>query len=248
VKRRSLLATAVTLLSPTTAHAQVAAPAPNRAHLLAHPLGVVLVVALLGLVPFLFMGLTAFLKISTVLHITRSAIGAHSVPSNAIVFALSAALTLVAMTPVGLDVAKRLENDTRPPNAEVAAWVGRVAESVREPLRGFLKANASEAETQRFLGLVRSRTPAADRDGVTGDSMLVLMPAFMITELLEAFALGFAIFLPFVVIDLVVANVLLALGMHGISASQLALPLKLLLFVTTNGWGLLAQSLVSSYA
>jgi type III secretion protein R len=182
-----------------------------------------------------------------VLHIAKSAIGAVSVPSNTVVFALSTALTFIAMAPVGADVGQRLEGKWNAPARDVGAWIQGVTESVREPLREFLDANSSTEEKTRFTELVKGRTPEARRAAVRGNDLLVLMPAFMITELLEAFALGFAIFLPFLVIDVVIANVLLATGVHSIPANQLGMPLKLLLFVTTDGWGLLAESLITSY-
>ena len=89
--------------------------------------------------------------------------------------------------------------------------------------------------------------PEADRASVTSDDLTVLVPAFIVTELGEAFSIGFLIYLPFLVIDLVVSNVLLALGMQMMSPTQVSLPFKLLLFVTIDGWGLLSQALVAGY-
>jgi type III secretion protein R len=114
-------------------------------------------------------------------------------------------------------------------------------------MRDFLKNNASPAERARFLDVVRQSRPEADRSGVGGDDLVVLVPAFVVTELTEAFAIGFLIYLPFLVIDLVVANVLLALGMQMMSPTQVSLPFKLLLFVAIDGWGLLARALVAGY-
>jgi type III secretion protein R len=125
--------------------------------------------------------------------------------------------------------------------------VAGAIDATREPLRGFLKANASKRERNRFYEIARAARPPADRVKVGADDMVVLIPAFVVTELVEAFALGFAIFLPFLIIDLVVSNVLLALGMQMMNPTQVSLPFKLLLFVAIDGWGLLAQSLVSGY-
>ena len=179
----------------------------------------------------------------------KSAIGAQNVPSNIIVMALAGALTLLAMAPLGSRVMARAEPvladaEQRP----TAVWVIQLWEAAREPVRGFLKANASARERGRFFDAARSARPAADRDGVGRDDLLVLVPAFVITELAEAFALGFALYLPFLVIDLVVANVLLALGMQMLNPTQVSLPFKLLLFVAIDGWGLLSQALVTGYA
>jgi type III secretion protein R len=210
------------------------------------PFSLVLGLALLGLLPFVFMSLTSFVKISTVLQITKSAIGAQSVPSNTVVMALAAALTLLAMAPVGENISQRVVAalSEEKPTAQVAA---DVYEAAAEPLRRFLSANASPRETQRFLQLAKTARPADTRDDVGKTDFAVIIPAFMISELIEAFALGFAIFLPFLVLDIVVGNVLMALGMQMMNPTQVSLPFKLLLFVAADGWGLLAQALVTGY-
>jgi type III secretion protein R len=180
-----------------------------------------------------------------VLQIVRSAIGAQGVPSSTVVLALSAALTLIAMAPVGSLVAERLQPLLLRSTADPAELVAGAIEAVREPLRGFLANNASAKEKARFLRLARKKHPP-DAE-VSETDLMVAVPAFLVTELLEAFALGFAIFLPFLVIDLVVANVLLGLGMQMMNPTQISLPFKLLLFVAADGWGLLAEALVSGY-
>lgn len=225
-----------------------AAAAQTPDELLNRPLALVVALALVGLLPFLFMTLTSFVKISTVLHIARSAIGAPEVPSSTVVVALAGALTLLAMAPVGTRVADRVTPLLEPRAGEsTASWVHDVVVAVSEPLRGFLSANAAAKQKDRFYELsVKAHAPA-EREKVTKDDLGVVVPAFLVTELMEAFALGFAIFLPFLVVDLVVANVLTALGMHGLSPSQVSLPFKLLLFVAADGWGLLAQALVTGY-
>jgi type III secretion protein R len=115
-------------------------------------------------------------------------------------------------------------------------------------MRAFLTANASERERVRFYELARQARPEAERALVERTDLVVVVPAFVVTELIEAFALGFALYLPFLIIDLVVANVLLALGMQMMNPTQVSLPFKLLLFVAIDGWGLLAQALVTGYA
>lgn len=225
--------------------AQAAAPAD----FLARPLSLVVALAFAALLPFAFMTLTAFVKISTVLSIVRGAIGAQNVPSNMVVMALAFALTLLAMAPVGSRIATRAA-PLLDASADYAssAWVFGLVQATREPLRDFLELNASGRERTRFYEIARAARPAAERDSVGRKDVLVLIPAFVVTELLEAFALGFALYLPFLVIDLVVANVLLALGMQMLNPTQVSLPFKLLLFVAVDGWGLLAQALVTGYA
>ena len=216
--------------------------------LLGRPLALVVALALVSLLPFVFMSVTAFVKISTVLQIVRGAIGAQSVPSSTVVLALASALTLLAMAPVGQKIADRaapLFAAQKTPDTVTLVQGG--IDAFREPIREFLKANANPQEKERFLAVARQSRPEADRAGVTADDLTVLIPSFIVTELGEAFAIGFLIYLPFLVIDLVVANILLALGMQMLSPTQVSLPFKLLLFVVIGGWGLLSQALASGY-
>jgi type III secretion protein R len=219
---------------------------PLDSGLLGRPLSLVLVLSLVGLLPFAFMALTSFVKIATVLQIVRGAIGAESVPSSTVVLALSAALTLIAMAPVGNRIAERLEPLLAASAQEPAALMAGAIEAVREPLRSFLGNNASAKEKERFLKLARQKRGPGAPVGET--DLVVVIPAFLVTELLEAFTLGFAIYLPFLVIDLVVANVLVGLGMQMMNPGQISLPFKLLLFVAADGWGLLAEALVTGYS
>ena len=114
-------------------------------------------------------------------------------------------------------------------------------------MRAFLARNAGESESKLFLDLARRARPADKRDEVTARDLLVVLPAFLITELAEAFQIAFIVFLPFLVIDLVVANVLLSLGMAMLSPTSVALPFKLLLFVLVNGFYVLSEALVTGY-
>jgi type III secretion protein R len=216
--------------------------------LLSRPIVLVVALAIVSLLPFAFMTVTAFVKIATVLQIVRSAIGAQNVPSNSVIMALAAALTLIAMAPVGdRIVARAAPLFAGKEMPDTVAMVEKGIDAVREPMRDFLKNNASETEKARFLDVARSSRTPEERATVGADDLTVLVPSFVVTELTEAFAIGFLVFLPFLVIDLVVSNVLLALGMQMMSPTQVSLPFKLLLFVAIDGWGLLARSLVSGY-
>jgi type III secretion protein R len=216
--------------------------------LLGRPLALVVALALVSLLPFVFMSVTAFVKISTVLQIVRGAIGAQSVPSSTVVLALASALTVLAMAPVGQRIADRaapLFAGGKTP--ETVTLIEGGIDALREPMKDFLRANADPREKERFLTVARQARPEADRAAVTLEDLTVLIPAFVVTELSQAFAIGFLIYLPFLVIDLVVANILLALGMQMLSPTQVSLPFKLLLFVVIGGWGLLSQALASGY-
>jgi type III secretion protein R len=247
MKRVAALSTLLLLLV-TPAVASAAPSILREDDLLGRPIVLVVALALVSLLPFVFMSVTAFVKISTVLQIVRGAIGAQSVPSSTVVMALAGALTLVAMAPVG----QRIMDRAAPLFAgketlDTVKLVEGGIDAFKEPMREFLKANANPREKERFLSVARQARPEADRANVGPDDITVLVPSFIVTELGEAFAIGFLIYLPFLVIDIVVANILLALGMQMLSPTQVSLPFKLLLFVVIGGWGLLAQSLVAGY-
>jgi type III secretion protein R len=216
--------------------------------LLSRPFALVVALAFAALLPFAFMTVTAFVKISTVLQIVRGAIGAQNVPSNTVILALSGALTVLAMAPLGAQISERAGSVLNADKLkDTSALVSGIIEATREPLRGFLKANAAGRERKRFFEIARAARRTTNPNAVSPDDLFVLIPAFVVSELIAAFALGFAIFLPFLIIDLVVSNVLLALGMQMMNPTQVSLPFKLLLFVAIDGWGLLSQALVTGY-
>lgn len=218
------------------------------------PLVSLVVLGALTLVPFLFMTTTSFVKLSVVLSLLRNALGTGQVPSGAIIAALSVILTLYVMAPVGQAMAAAA--------APAAAHIDRqaplqgksfdaVIETIqkgKDPLVAWLTRHAGKRERALFLDLARRVRPKDQRASVKSTDLLVVLPAFLITELSEAFQIGFLVFLPFLVIDMVVANVLLALGMHMLSPTTVSLPFKLLLFVLVNGWYLLARALILGYA
>lgn len=215
---------------------------------LGRPVLLVVVLALVSLVPLLLMATTAFVKISTVLQIARNAIGVQQVPSNTVILALAAVLSAVAMAPVGTAIAARgAPVLARANDADTVALVTDGLAAVEVPMRKFLVDNADPRETARFLSLAKAARPEAQRAAVAATDFAVIVPAFIVSELTRAFLLGFAVLLPFLVLDLVVANILVAGGLASLSPGQVSLPLKLLLFVAVDGWGLLARTLVLGY-
>ncbi|MBW2260914.1 MAG: hypothetical protein JRG91_02995 [Deltaproteobacteria bacterium] len=141
------------------------------------------------------------------------------------------------------------ESDQDLLSRQSADLVLQTVEAVKEPLRGFIRRNAAQDNVEMFLDLARKRASSDEaRKRITGDDFMVLVPAFVVTELTEAFLIGFVLFLPFLVIELTVSNVLLSLGMHMLSPTQVSLPFKLLLFVAVSGWQLLAHGLVMGYS
>ena len=216
------------------------------------PLLTIVALGALTLLPFVFMTTTSFVKISVVFSILRNALGTGQVPSGTIITALAAILSLYVMAPVGSAImdaaAPAVERIDRGDPMATSDAVFDAIELGAEPLRDFLVHNAHARELALFLDLARDARPDADRASITERDLLVAMPAFVISELTEAFQIGFLVFLPFLVVDMVVANVLLALGMHMLSPTQVSMPFKLLLFVLVDGWFLLARALVLGYA
>lgn len=214
--------------------------------------------AIVAIAPLVVLTLTSFVKLSIVLSLLRNAIGAPDAPSGLVVTGVALVLTFFVMAPVAIDM---VHAAAAPPAAEEVAPVpGSVDEAVRQlvpaeykpqveaaeralvPLRAWLGKHASAADKDTFVGLAKR----LGKD-VKGDELWVLAPAFIATELREAFAIAVLIFLPFLVIDLVIALGLASLGLQASNSQAIALPFKLLLFVAVDGWRLLLESLLRGY-
>jgi type III secretion protein R len=209
------------------------------------PLSMMGMLALMSLLPFAVLMLTSFSKIAVVLSLARSALGTQQAPPTIVLTGLAAVLTGHIMAPVMermYDVGQAVYQDVGS-----GAQIISAAVRVTEPLRAFLVKHGSPEERARFLDLARELRPAEEADQVHEEDLFVVIPAFVITELTEAFQIGFLVFLPFLVLDMVVANILLALGMQSLSPSQVSLPFKILLFVAVDGWALLARGLILGY-
>ena len=214
--------------------------------------------ALVAIVPLVLLTLTSFVKISVVLSLLRNALGAPDAPSGLVVTGLALVLTFFVMAPIALEMSRAATAQptqvTPAPQAIDEPWralvpaeyQGNVDQLERGlgPLRAFLAKHAGAKDKATFVELAGK---LGHRD-VRGDELWVLAPAFITTELREAFAIAILIFLPFLVIDLVVALGLAALGLQTTSPQTVALPLKLLLFVAVDGWRLLLDALLRGYA
>jgi type III secretion protein R len=213
--------------------------------LAARPAEFLLLLGAAALVPVLLVTLTSFLKITVVLSILRSALGAPQVPPSTAVTGLALVLTLAVMAPVAED--SWAAATARPPSSGPDGALQAGARAL-VPLKAFLGRFARADDREAFLDVARRLRPAGHAAEAGGDDLAVLAPAFMVSELRRAFTIGFLVFLPFLAVDLVVANVLLALGLTQLSPTSVALPLKLLLLVTVDGWRLLARGLALAYA
>jgi type III secretion protein R len=207
------------------------------------------IMALAAIAPFALIAGTSFAKIAVVLHLMRSALGAPGVPPASVITALAVVLSLGIMAPVASEMADAAESVTR--TADPAAAPGdplgigearALYDAVSPPMVDFLAANTPDGEVAFFRDL--------QPDGAASDprSVRVLLPAFAITEIIEAFMIGFLLLLPFLVIDLITGNALLALGLQTIPPAAVSLPLKLLLFLAVDGWHVLVSGLSISYA
>jgi len=220
-----------------------AALLPSAGPLAERPAELILLIGAAALAPIALVTLTAFLKISVVLSIVRHAIGAPQIPPNTVVTGLALLLTFAVMAPVAEGALAEAEAGGGPPG--IAGSLAR-ARRAAEPLRAFLLRHARRDDREAFAEIAgRVRGAAGARPAP--DDFAVLAPAFVVSELRRAFTIGFLVFVPFLVVDLLVANVLLALGLTQLSPATVALPFKLLLFVGVDGWRLLARGLVLSY-
>lgn len=216
------------------------------------PVATLLAVGTLAVVPLILMTTTSFVKIAVVFSILRNGLGTGEVPSGTVITALAAILSLYVMAPVGEQIAEEAGPaaaaiDPADPFADFEA-LGAAIDAGLGPLSAFLERNAGTRERALFLDLAREARPDDQQDRVSDDDLLVLLPSFLVTELSEAFQIGFLVLLPFLVVDLVVSNVLMSLGMHMMNPTQVSMPFKLLLFVLVDGWYLLARALVVGYS
>jgi type III secretion protein R len=210
------------------------------------PVVVLLTLGLLSLAPFMAMMVTSFAKIVIVLSLVRNALGLQQVPPNLVLNGLALVLSMYVMAPVAVQISAAAEHRLAGGALESKALFDILSQA-REPLRAFLGKHAQPREREFFLKSAAKLWPAGEAAALKSDDLLVLVPAFTVSELTSAFKIGFVVYLGFVVIDLVVANVLVALGMMMFSPTVVAVPLKLLLFVLLDGWAKLIHGLILTY-
>jgi type III secretion protein R len=216
------------------------------------PLILMLALGALGLAPFVLLMVTSFVKISVVLSIVRSALGTQQIPPTQVITGLAIILTVYIMSPVGQEMfrvadAADVSQSEGLMSAKTVDALIKAAGKAKEPLRDFLLKKVTAKDRTLFYSLALKLRKPADRVGITDRDFLIVVPAFVVSELKEAFQIGFLLFVPFLVIDMVVANILLALGMQMLSPTTISMPFKLLLFVLVDGWYMIAKGLVIGY-
>ena len=212
------------------------------------PLLIVTLLATVALLPFLALLVTSFTKIVVVLGLLRQALGLQQVPPNMVVNALALIMTVYVMAPIGMHAAGTLKDKLQGPlSSRRFEDITVIYQSVSSPLRGFLSKHTTPRDRAFFVRSAVKLWPQEEASQLRDDDMLVLIPSFTLRELTSAFQIGFVLYLAFVVIDLIVGNVLLALGMQMLSPTMISTPFKLLLFVALDGWERLVHGLVLSY-
>lgn len=213
----------------------------------------VAVLAGLAILPWVIMMLTSYIKIVVVISLLRNALGVQQAPPNQVVNGIALLLTFYIMFPTGLamyDSAKSYIHNNAPTklvSSETAQYVMGAISHTKEPLRNFLNQNTAQGTLNRFYQMAYRVFPQQFRGNLTRTDFIVLIPAYITSQLRDAFAIGVLIYFPFFVIDLVTSNILLAMGMMMLSPLTISLPLKLLLLVMVDGWTVLIQGLVLSF-
>jgi type III secretion protein R len=223
---------------------------PNRPSLITQAA----VLSLLALLPFIVMILTSFLKIVVVLSLLRSALGVQQAPPNQVINGVAFMLSLFIMYPTALkmyDAAQEVATKSKAPDSmlspESSAYIIAVAEKAKEPLREFLRRNSSVNHQALFYRIAYRILPEDHRKELTPTDIIILVPAYITSQLKDAFEIGVLIYIPFFVIDLVTSNILLAMGMMMLSPVTISMPLKLFLLVMLDGWTLLIEGLVNTF-
>lgn len=203
------------------------------------PVDVLAGLTLLSIAPFAIMVTTSFLRITVVLSLVRSAIGASALPPNAVITALSLGLSCAVMAPTG----RAIMHDAIAPYEAGRLSQARMYAAAQEPLRTFMQRQTQRRDLALF-GRLQHDPERIDPDR---PPWTVLVPAFVVNELRCGFGIGFALYLPFVAIDIAVAAILMGLGMMMLSPNVVSLPCKLLLFVLVDGWAMVCGGLVTSF-
>ncbi len=246
MKKWGLSLFATVLLFGVVSHAQLTLPTVNlgfkttdNPNEIVNAIKLVLMMTVLTLAPAILIMMTSFTRIIIVFSFLRQAVGVPQLPPNQILIGLSLFLTLFIMGPAFKEIN---QNGVQPYMSGKISQDDAVTASLA-PLRRFMFAQTRDTDLSLFVGLARIGAPKTRADVPT----MVLVPSFILSELRTAFQIGFIIFLPFLVIDIIASSVLMAMGMMMLPPVVISLPLKVMLFVLVDGWGLLVGSMVKSF-
>ena len=211
-----------------------------------NPIGIIAFLTLAGFIPFFVVTMTGFLKISVVMFLVRNALGIQQTPPNLLLYGIALVLTVYVSAPLMSNIYGRLA--AHPIDVSSVDNLTATASELKKPIQAYLVRFTQPKERQFFLSATARIWPEEARADVRDDDLVVLMPAFVGSELTRAFEIGFVLYLPFLVIDLIVSNVLMAMGMMMVSPTLISVPLKLFLFVSVDGWSRLMHGLILSYS
>ncbi|WP_370263588.1 type III secretion system export apparatus subunit SctR [Limnobacter sp.] len=210
-----------------------------------NPIGLIVTIASLSLLPLVAVTATSFLKFSAVLLILRNAIGVQQVPSNLVLYGIAMVMSLLVMGPVLTDAGQRFA-----PGGAMPVTGSEVLQSINAavpPFKTFMLANTKADYLESFHATAQRFQQKYNAPPIDKNDLFVVLPAFVASELAEAFRIGLYLYLPFVIIDLAVSSALMALGMMMVSPMSLTVPAKIVLFVAVEGWAKVLQGLVNSY-
>ena len=205
-------------------------------------LQIVGLLTILSLAPAILIMVTGFTRIVIVLSFTRNALGLQQMPPNQVVVALALFLTFFVMQPVF----KQIDEQALQPYVEEEITFDEAVDKAEVPLKEFMLRQTGKTELSLFLGISEEEVPATTEETLELP-MSTVIPAFIVSEIKRAFMIGFLIYIPFIVIDMVVASVLMAMGMMMLPPVTISLPFKVLLFVLIDGWTLTVQSLITGF-
>jgi len=210
------------------------------------PITLALVLALMALLPTVVVVTTSFLKIAIVMSLIRNALGVQQIPPNLALYGMALIITAYIMAPIGNGI---YEQTLHQPAAmrSIDGLMSGIQKGA-DPLREFMLRNSRGEQRNYFVQTAKRLWGPKLAADITSTDFIVLMPAFLISELTSAFEIGFLLYLPFVVIDLIISNILLSMGMMMVSPVTISLPLKLFLFVMVDGWSRLVHGLIQTYA
>lgn len=212
-------------------------------------------IAALSLLPFFVMLLTSFLKMVIVLSLLRQALGVQNAPPNQVINGMALLMAIYVMFPTGLAMYKEAQTYIEEEAPKTGAildtasvdYLVTIIDKSKEPMRKFLVRNTMAKHKTYFYQLAKQKFPAPFKSQLKANDFIVLIPAYITSQVKGAFEVGVLIYLPFFVIDLVTSNILLAMGMMMLSPLTIALPLKLLLLVMVDGWTLVVEGIVRTY-
>lgn len=209
------------------------------------PYALIILLVCLSILPFIVVSCTSFLKIAVVFSLLRNALGIQQIPPNMAIYGLALILTFFIMAPVGMSINDNIQKE--PFSISDSSLYENIDRAVIKPYFSFLKKNTKAKQIRYFSQIGNKIWPKKYQQRLNENSLFVMLPAFGITQLDEAFKIGLLLYLPFVAIDLIVSNTLLALGMMMVSPTTISLPFKIMLFIIAGGWQYLIEKLVLSF-